>query len=79
MGDRSHDAHADDHAHGEGEHHHHDDHLEHGSYATGQEDEGETPEKEHRGDFAEGQQAGPHRDNPKGLFLNIDVFEVMLT
>lgn len=28
---------------------------------------------------SEGQQAGPHRDNPKGLFLNIDVFEVMLT
>jgi hypothetical protein len=37
---------------------HHDEDDEHGRFSRGQELEGETAEKEHRGDFAEGQQAG---------------------
>ena len=54
MGDHDHDhEHHDDpsHAHGAKAHDHND---EHGRFSTGQEVEGETAEKQHRGDFAEG-------------------------
>ena len=55
MGDQSHHDHDHDHDHD----HHHDHDEEPGRFSRGQEDEPEdTPEKEHRGDFAEGQQAG---------------------
>ena len=60
MGEHSHDDHGHDHGHDHDHDHGHDhehDH-DHGSFSTGQEEQSDTPEKEHRGDFAEGQQAG---------------------